>query len=398
MREQIQLNYLREILNNYVGQEPFNVYLKQFFRQNKNLGSRDRKFYSSICYHFLRCNPLQNENNFESRLVISEFLFNPFNSEFQSFLQEKIELKLPSSNTNPFEKKLEDLVKEGILKPLTNYFPYAEKISSEIEKQPFFLSHFKQPLTWLKAKPGKAVELVKSIQASGLEVVQIDEQTSCIGIEQGTNLESMGIPADFFQIQDRSSQKTIEVIRPQKNSKIWDCCSGAGGKSLMIKDQEPSVELYASDARPEILKNLKIRFKQYGITGFKIAQVDLKKLDELVFGQELIPEGFFDQIVADVPCSGSGTWGRNPEWLSFFEGSKIEYYSKLQFQICRNAQRFLKTNGVFNYITCSVFADENEINVKKLVDICGLKLINQEYIKGYSNQADTMFAATLIKS
>jgi 16S rRNA (cytosine967-C5)-methyltransferase len=105
----------------------------------------------------------------------------------------------------------------------------------------------------------------------------------------------------------------------------------------------------------------------------------------------------FDLIIADVPCSGSGTWGRTPEQLSFFQSSSIETYSALQKKIVSNTITQLKPNGYFLYITCSVLKKENEVNVEWMQEELKLQLVKQEVIKGYRYKADTMFAALLAK-
>lgn len=106
----------------------------------------------------------------------------------------------------------------------------------------------------------------------------------------------------------------------------------------------------------------------------------------------------FDFIIADVPCSGSGTWGRTPEQLSFFQASSIETYAALQKKIVSNVIPSIRQNGFLLYITCSVFQKENENNVRWMQQEFNLQLVKQEVIKGYAAKADTMFAALLKKS
>ena len=105
----------------------------------------------------------------------------------------------------------------------------------------------------------------------------------------------------------------------------------------------------------------------------------------------------YDGIIADVPCSGSGTWARTPEQQRYFSAEKMETFSSLQFAIVSNLIPALKTGGSLVYITCSVFKDENEIQLKRLVDKLPVKLVRHEYFLGADHQADTMFAALLQK-
>ena len=104
------------------------------------------------------------------------------------------------------------------------------------------------------------------------------------------------------------------------------------------------------------------------------------------------PESF-DLIICDAPCSGSGTWGRTPEQLSRFQKEKIEDYATLQKAIAVNASKCLKEEGLFFYITCSVFRRENEDVVEHIRQEAKLRLIEQRYVKGYEEKADTLFTA-----
>lgn len=102
-------------------------------------------------------------------------------------------------------------------------------------------------------------------------------------------------------------------------------------------------------------------------------------------------------IIADVPCSGSGTWARTPEQLTYFSEKRIAKYASLQKKIVKNAIVKLKAGGYFLYITCSVFKMENEENVDFIHEQLHLKLVESRYLKGYEIQADTLFAALFIK-
>ena len=105
----------------------------------------------------------------------------------------------------------------------------------------------------------------------------------------------------------------------------------------------------------------------------------------------------FDLIICDAPCSGSGTWGRTPEQLSYFDESRVDYYAALQKKIVSNTIAYLKPGGYFLYITCSVFKKENEEVVEVVEKDFGLYAVRVEVLKGYDKKADTLFAALLQK-
>ncbi len=172
---------------------------------------------------------------------------------------------------------------------------------------------------------------------------------------------------------------------------IWDCCAGSGGKSILAFDLFKKVRLTVSDKRKEILANLKLRFTRAEIKDYNLLSVDLEKSSPKVIG-------LFDIIIADVPCTGSGTWARTPKRLHFFKDNEIEQYALLQRRIIDNALPHLKANGYLLYITCSVFKKENEENVEFFKEKYKMNLIKSEYLKGYEMQADTLFVALFTKN
>ena len=101
----------------------------------------------------------------------------------------------------------------------------------------------------------------------------------------------------------------------------------------------------------------------------------------------------FSVILCDVPCSGSGTWGRTPEQYYSFEENQIEAFVKKQKNIVINTIAHLAKDGWFIYITCSVFKAENEDMVDFIQENFSCQLLEMKYLKGYENKADTMFVA-----
>src|SRR5205085_4153114 len=135
----------------------------------------------------------------------------------------------------------------------------------------------------------------------------------------------------FFEIQDKSSQRTLEYFQSKPNEFWWDACAGAGGKSLLLKDDNPDVKLFVTDVRPNILTIFSERFRKSGYRSFQSDVADLAADDFKYSGN------MFDGIITDVPCSGSGTWSRSPEWLQKDISLRLsEHFIPLQRRIVSN--------------------------------------------------------------
>jgi len=217
---------------------------------------------------------------------------------------------------------------------------------------------------------------------------------NCLFIKNTTALDVLEtFKKGYFEIQDRSSQQTLRFIQPRAGEHWWDACSGSGGKSLMMVDAEPSLSIYATDVRETVLQNLKERFRKI----IPSPKIIVEKADVANLPANFIPPFTPDGILADVPCTGSGTWARTPEWIEMFEEESVLKYQKLQFDIVSNLVKYLPKGKPLVYITCSAFRVENEDIITNFVQNLPLKLEASEYLKGYEIGGDTMFAARLVR-
>jgi 16S rRNA (cytosine967-C5)-methyltransferase len=153
--------------------------------------------------------------------------------------------------------------------------------------------------------------------------------------------------------------------------------------------------IYATDVRESVLENLKERFVKAKIKRYRAEKIDVANLP----GNFILPTDHpLDGIVADVPCSGSGTWARTPEWLGMFNAASLNEFQTLQRQIVSNLARYLPNGKPLVYITCSVFKKENEDNLGYFAQHLHLTVENNSYIRGFLHGADTLFVARLVRS
>ncbi|HEY6503935.1 MAG TPA: Fmu (Sun) domain-containing protein [Chitinophagaceae bacterium] len=378
------LNTAQEILRRYKSEEPFASFLKKFFSLNKKYGSKDRKQISHLCYCYFRIGKLNTSLPDEERILTGLFLCSDNSNEILEQLKPEWNEKV----TTPVAEKLSLLH----LDTIQDIFPFADELSDGIEKESFILSHIIQPDLFIRLRPGKEDIVKQKLKEAGIDFTIVSD--TCIALPNASKIDSIIELNKEAVVQDLSSQRIAEFIPfPSSNnrSKIsaWDCCAASGGKSILLHDLYPGIELTVSDVRESILINLKKRFSEAGIYKYKSTVADLT-----ISGFRL-PASDFGLIIADVPCSGSGTWGRTPEQLFYFKKEKINEYASLQQKIVSNVIPHVKAGGYFLYITCSVFKKENEEAVEFIKQNFGFSLLKMEMLKGYDKKADTMFAALL---
>ncbi|HXS35971.1 MAG TPA: hypothetical protein VN721_04685 [Flavipsychrobacter sp.] len=388
--------HLNTITGTYTGEIPLAHFLKNYFKLNTKLGSRDRKMLSEMAYSWYRCEKgilhgkkqgiWDGEIDFEDKVKVclllcgaQEKLTKPFLPEnWTPYLQKSVDERIAFLKGQSIEFSIDDLFYSSV------------EFSDGISRKDWLYSMLTQPKLFIRIRKGK--EKITEL----LEKNQIDYEfvtDNCMALPNGAAIDKILPPTDYV-VQDASSQQTGNYFKPQQHEKWYDCCAGAGGKSLLLKDMEPSVQLTVSDKRESILHNLKKRFAQYNHVTPISYIMDVADKGQL---KKHIGNMKFDGIICDVPCSGSGTWARTPEQLYFPDTAAIDDFSSLQQRIAVNVSDYLKSSGRLIYITCSVLKEENENNVTRILNETDLQLEEQKLINGIEQAADSMFIAVLKK-
>ncbi len=393
MREDRQLHNILDIISNYSTKEPLNRYLKNHFNVHREMGSRDRRQVADFIYNFYRIGRAIPERTQEERITVGNYLCADSPSPVLQYCISKF---LKGIDADWQISQGEKINKIKILYPdfkLDDVFHQSTHISEQINKESFILSLLKQPKLWIRVRRKFLKEVTDELTKENISFEASEENPLTISFVNSSKLNKLkSYENGYFEIQDWSSQQTINYFKPNPNEHWWDACAGSGGKSLMLYDAEPLLHLTVSDSRESILKNLEERFRKAGIRTDQSFQTDLTNLKPQTLNLKE-----FDGIIADVPCTGSGTWARTPEWLSVFEEKSISSYSDLQKKIVSNIIPFLKMNCPLIYITCSAFKEENEEVVMWIKNKSQLNIVESAYIKGYDKGGDTMFVARMMK-
>lgn len=396
------INSTKDILGRYKGEEPLSSFLKKYFSVNKKPGSRDRKEISQLCYCYFRLGKAIMSLTIEERILTGLFLCSNKSNEILALLKPEWNEKINA----PLQEKLLIInysPKESLGTLLINeVFPWKNELSNGIEHEKFCESFFIQPDLFLRIRPGRMETVLNKLQSRLLSGADYRFQIAngdCISLSNATKIDEVLQIDDEVVIQDYTSQRTGDVLKSaisdlKSEIKVWDCCAASGGKSIMAYDIDPNIELIVSDVRESILANLKKRFQKAGIKKYRSFIIDLEKINDqhpMITDQQSI-------IIADVPCTGSGTWSRTPEQLYFFDEKKIDEYAALQKRLVSNVIPQLKDGGYFVYITCSVFKKENEEVMDFIKQNFHLQIKQMEVLKGYDRKADSMFVALFEKT
>jgi 16S rRNA (cytosine967-C5)-methyltransferase len=212
------------------------------------------------------------------------------------------------------------------------------------------------PKMWLRCtKPDSRDRVAKN-----LDNCEIPEEPADALIYLGTKdlFHTPGFKSGDFEVQDVNSQRVSLIANPQPGETWWDACAGEGGKTMFLSQLMQNKGLiWASDRAEWRLKKLKQRAKRVGVFNYRTVLWD---------GSERPPtKTKFDGILVDAPCSGVGTWHRNPHarWTATVED--VRELAELQINLLKHAVPSLKPGGRIIYAVCTLTHAETTDIVKR---------------------------------
>lgn len=157
-----------------------------------------------------------------------------------------------------------------------------------------------------------------------------------------------------FEFQDEAAQIAAELCGARPGMRVLDLAAGAGGKSLAFAaSMDNQGEIVACDIRGEALFELERRAARAGVTIIRT----------LVLSEGALDLGPFDAVFVDAPCSGTGTWRRQPELRWRLTAERLSELMGLQDRLLDQAARLVRPGGRLIYATCSVLGCENQDRV-----------------------------------
>jgi 16S rRNA (cytosine967-C5)-methyltransferase len=207
-----------------------------------------------------------------------------------------------------------------------------------------------EPKLWLRAKRGHGLELAGELSRCNIFGAA----------PMGDTLEYQGhrdlfCTAEFhageFELQDLNSQAVGLICSPQPAETWWDACAGEGGKTLHLSELMGNKGLiWASDRLAWRLQRLKRRAARAKVFNYRSALWDGKA--------KLPTKTRFDGVLLDAPCSGIGTWQRNPHARWTTTALDLEELSELQQKLLAHAAPAVKPGGKLVYAVCTLARSE----------------------------------------
>lgn len=165
--------------------------------------------------------------------------------------------------------------------------------------------------------------------------------------------------AGWFEMQDAASQLVALMADAKPGMKVIDFCAGAGGKTLALAaSMQNKGQLLAWDTSDKRLSQMPERLRRAGVDNVRTHAIEHEQ-DAFIKRHKATA----DRVLVDAPCSGSGTWRRNPDLKWRFTSNDLEEMTQLQARILESASRLVKPGGRMIYATCSLFQSENERQV-----------------------------------
>ncbi|WP_026987066.1 RsmB/NOP family class I SAM-dependent RNA methyltransferase [Fodinicurvata fenggangensis] len=163
----------------------------------------------------------------------------------------------------------------------------------------------------------------------------------------------------LLEVQDEGSQLVALLADARPGQRICDFCAGAGGKTLALAAaMENKGQLLACDVLEKRLARSSVRLRRAGVHNVTRRALSSER-DPWLKRQKKS----FDRVLVDAPCSGSGTWRRNPEGKWRLSPEDLNALLELQGRILDSAARLVKPGGRLIYATCSLLREENEERV-----------------------------------
>jgi len=265
----------------------------------------------------------------------------------------------PSAAENPLEYlSITYSMPQWILQKWLAQFSFeeVEKICASFQEE--------RPVTVrIRTREASREEIIHSLETEGVTVEQhpyLPYALKLSGINYMKALEAFR--KGWIYVQDVSSMLVSEIAAPNWGDYCIDVCAAPGGKSLHLADRlKGSGYVEARDISERKVDLMRENVERLGIINMQAALKDAMKYDEKSFQKA-------DIVLCDVPCSGLGVIGKKQDIKYKMNETRIEELIRIQQRILSVSQNYVKPGGVLIFSTCTIGAEENQMNLRYFLD------------------------------
>ncbi len=352
---------------------PADTLLNHHLRTHRELGSRDRRFLSQAIFSYFRWygwTVRQLKLPIAEACLIGVALDTAELSESFQYLETLCKLPCPveplgnkalAEKTATINRWFSSMTETQPLDLSALVMPDFNEVVDPDQAPACIESFQTRPPAWMRSRTDPSL-LVEALADSDVPSTVHDQVPAAIRVEGGVSLPHLlASHAGQFVVQDIVSQCVSLIAAPNPGEDWWDCCCGSGGKSLHLMDlMQQDGKLLATDIRAAALKELKKRARKHGIRHIRTQAFNA--VNEEPFRKT------FDGVLVDAPCSGWGTWSRNPDarWRS--SRRDVIQCATRQLKILDNAMWCVKPGGTLIYAVCTFTRPETEEVVMRFLD------------------------------
>ena len=215
-------------------------------------------------------------------------------------------------------------------------------------------------------------ELTNLLMARGMHL-QVMERWNSVGLQIFESKVSVGATleylAGYYMVQSAVSFLPVISLDPQKHDKVLDLAAAPGGKTSHIcQILDNSGIVFANDLSADRCKALYANLQRLGCTRSIITSMDGRKYSKMY-------PSFFDRVLLDAPCSGSGIVSRDKSVKLSKSQEDIDLCVRVQKQLILAAIDSCKVGGYIVYSTCSILVDENECVIEYALKKRGIRIV-----------------------
>ena len=200
-------------------------------------------------------------------------------------------------------------------------------------------------------------DVIAELDKHHVKAVKGEYSPECVRLDIKPALTQWPIYKDgLVEVQDEGSQLIARLVQPRRGEMVCDFCAGAGGKTLALGALMKSTgRIYAFDVNEKRLGGLKPRMRRAGLSNIypSVIRTEHDSRVKRLYGK-------MDRVLVDAPCSGTGTYRRNPDLKWRFGEDELERINSIQKSVIRSAAKMVKKGGRLVYATCSILERENQ--------------------------------------